>query len=406
MPDFLYRAVSQTGEVIEGQTQAADRTAVMEWLQTLGHLPLRAEEIKHGRSGDSLKIDLLGRNSLSRKHLTLLTRELAVLLTAGLALERSFTTLLSLAQEGIAQETLEGVLEALRAGMPLADAMAQQEDAFPPYYVSMIRAGEAGGALESVLSRLADYLEKSEALSESLRSALIYPAILLVMALLSIIVLMTVVIPEFKSLFEDAGESLPWATRLVLAGGEILTQYGWPLLFGALGALWLLQRGLSNRRFRTTWDRMLLGTPLFGDLVRKFEVARFSRTLGTLTQNGVSLLNALSIAQATIGNRILSCAVDEIGERLRAGCGLAEPMQEATVFPDLAIELIRVGEETGELPGMLTKVADIYDREVQLAIDRMVTLLVPALTIGLGALIAGIIGSVVLAFLNVNELAL
>lgn len=406
MPDYRYRAVGQNGEVIEGQTQAADQTAVMEWLQTLGHLPLRADEVKPGRRRTGLNFDLLGTNRLSRKQLTLLTRELAVLLTAGLPLERAFTVLLGLSRNRITQATLNRVLESLRAGMPLADALAQEGDAFPPYYISLVRAGEAGGVLESALSRLADYLEKSDALAESLRSALIYPAILLVMALLSVVTLMTVVIPEFKSLFEDAGDSLPWATRLVLGGGEILTDHGWTLLAACLSGVWLLRRGLSNPRFRMSWDRMLLRMPLFGDLLLKFEVARFSRTLGALAQNGVSLLKALSIVREAVGNRVLALATEEVGEKLREGCGLAAPMNEANVFPDLAIQLVRVGEETGELPDMLTKVADIYDREVQVAIDRLVALLVPALTIGLGALIAGIIGSVVLAFLSVNELAL
>ena len=266
MPDYDYKAVGQTGEVIEGRTQAVDQTAVMEWLQTLGHLPLRADEVKAGNAGKGLNFDLLGQGQLSQKHLTLLTRELAVLLNAGLTLERAFTTLLSLTQERNVRETLGAVLDAVRAGMPLADALAQQGTSFPPTYVSMVRAGEAGGALEPVLSRLADHLEKSQALAESVRSALIYPAILLVMALLSIVMLMTVVIPEFRSLFEDAGDSLPWATRLVLSSGEILTDYGWTMLAVGLGAVWLLRRGLANPVFRLRWDSMLLRTPLFGDL--------------------------------------------------------------------------------------------------------------------------------------------
>jgi general secretion pathway protein F len=405
MSTYHYRAVTSAGRVVEGEMEAGSQSAVISRLHDLGHVPIHAEEIARGTLASWLTRDLFAGRAVSRKRVGLVTRELATLLGAGLPLDRSFEILVELAEKENVRTLLARVLDGVRGGASLADAMAAQGGTFPPFYVSMVRAGESGGALESVLARLADFLEKSQAMLENVRSALIYPAILLGMAGLSLVVLLTVVVPEFKPLFEDAGEALPAATQAIIVVGEVLGRYGWLIALGVIGLVWALRRQLADPAFRFRWDGLMLGLPLFGDLVRKIQVARFSRTLGTLLENGVTLLSALAIVKETLGNAVMARAVEGLAVGLKEGQGLAGPLAVAGVFPNLAVQLVRVGEETGQLEDMLIKVADIYDREAQRTIQRLLSLLVPMLTIGLGFLIAGIIASVLVAFLSVNELA-
>ncbi len=405
MSTFRYRAVDSAGKVIEGEREAGSQSAVIARLHDLGHLPIGAEEVSKGAGPTWLTRDLFAARPVSRKSIALITRELATLLGAGVPLDRSLEILVSLAEKENVRKLLARVLDGVRGGASLAEAMAAQGGTFPPYYSSMVRAGEAGGALEVVLARLADFLERSQAVSESVRSALIYPAILVGMAGLSLVVLLTVVVPEFKPLFEDAGEALPAATRVVVTFGEALARTWWMIALAIAALVWGLRRRLANPAFRYRWDDLMLRLPLFGDLVRKIQIARFSRTLGTLLQNGVALLSALAIVKETLGNMVLARAVERIAAGLKEGQGIAEPLAAAGVFPNLAVQLVRVGEETGQLEDMLNKVADIYDREVQSTIQRLLALLVPVLTIGLGLLIAGIIASVLMAFLSINELA-
>lgn len=405
MPNFRYKAVTAAGEVVEGEMEANASAAVVDWLEDLGHLPVRAEQVDAHAPKNWLARDVFGGRRVTRKALVGITRELATLLGAGLPLERSLEILIDLGKDQGIRELLARVLGDVRGGSSLADALEARDRTFSPLYVSLVRAGEISGALEAVLARLADHLEKSQRVAESVRSALIYPAVLVVMAGLSIVVLLTLVVPEFKPLFEDAGNALPLTTRIIIASGEAFSEYWWLMAVSVVASVLLLRRKLADPSFRYLVDDLILRLPLLGELVKKVQTARFARTFGTLTQNGVTLLQALSIVRQTIDNSVLARAVDGVAARLREGEGLAEPLAATGVFPDLAVQLVRVGEETGELNDMLMRVADIYDREVQMAIDRMISLLVPALTIGLGLIIAGIIGSVLSALLSVNELA-
>ncbi|MDX1401817.1 MAG: type II secretion system F family protein [Kiloniellales bacterium] len=407
MPRYRYRAVNLTGEIVEDEMEAAAQSAVVEWLQERGYFPLEAAAATDRRNPGNLATGNFGlkRRGVSRKALTLLTRELATLLRAGLPLERALTILSDLSKNDAAGELLDRVLERLRGGSSFADALAEERRSFPPLYIGLVRAGEAGGALETSLARLADHLERSQALADRLSAALLYPALLVVMTLLSTIILMTVVVPEFQAMFEEAGSALPLPTQIIVKISEALTSYGWAIGLGAIGLFWLLRRQLQSSGFRFWWDGMLLKMPLFGDLLCKVEVARFSRTLATLVENGVALLSSLAIVKDTLGNRALIGAVSAAADQLREGKGLAAPLAETGLFPDLAVQLLKVGEETGDLEQMLMHLSQIYDEEVQVAVDRFVALLVPLITIILGLVIAFIIGSVMLAFLSVNELA-
>ncbi|MEE9250390.1 MAG: type II secretion system F family protein [Alphaproteobacteria bacterium] len=404
MARFEYKAVSASGDVIEGEMDAQDQAGAIEQIHALGHVPIRADEVGAGSPRRRSGLEALIGRKVSRHDVAIFTRELAILLTAGLPLERALEIVTDVSDRESVQRLVKRLLESVRGGTSLADAMATQQNIFSRTYISTVHAGEVGAALDVVLVRLADFMEKSQQLRETVKSALIYPVILLVMTGLSIVVLLTVVLPEFKPLFEDAGAALPLSAAVLINFGDALQQYGLLIVLGAIILFVPFRRSLRTPRSRIRWDRWLLHAPLVGDLVTKVEVARFSRTMGTLLGNGVELLTAISVAQESIGNTAIARAIDQLIPSLKEGRGMSAPLIEAAVFPRLAAHLIRVGEESGQLEEMMVKVADIFDREVQLSVDRMMAVLVPALTIVLGLLVAGIILTILSAIMSVYDL--
>ncbi|MCB1775954.1 MAG: type II secretion system F family protein [Candidatus Competibacteraceae bacterium] len=405
MPRYRYEAVDNAGEVLRDEIEAPTPEAAVERLRDQGLLPLSVNEAKSGFLRGGLGQPLFSkRRALSRKSTLLLTQQLANLLHAGMPLDRALTILIGVSEDEQARSLLERVQEKVRGGSALADALEAQ-GVFSRFYLNMIRAGEAGGALEVVLKRLTEFLERSQALRETVTSALIYPMILLTVSALSVIILLTFVVPQFQRLFADAGKALPLATQIVIAVGDGFRHYWWVgillIFLGVIG----LRRQLSQPENRVRWDRWLLRLPLVGDLIGKVETARLSRTLGTLLGNGVSLLNALAIVRETLSNQVMAAALSEVAEHVKTGRGLAEPLQDVGGFPKLAVQMVRVGEETGQLQEMLIQIADTYDGEVQTAVKRLLTLLEPAMILGLGVIIAGIIMSILVAILSLNELA-
>jgi len=405
MPRYRYEAVDASGEVVRDELDAATLDAAIARLRDQGLLPLTVNEAKSGFLRGGFGQPLFSkRRALSRKTIALLTQQLASLLHAGMPLDRAMTILIGVTEDEQAKPVLERVQEKVRGGSSLADALEVQ-GVFSRFYLNMIRAGEAGGALDVVLKRLTEFLERSQALRETVTSALIYPIILLSVSALSVIILLTFVVPQFQRLFADAGKALPLATQIVIAVGDGFRYYWWvgAILLVLLSAV--ARRQLSQPESRARWDDRFLRLPLFGDLIAKVETARLSRTLGTLLGNGVSMLNALTIVRETLSNQVLAGALGEVAEHVKTGRGLADPLLEAGRFPKLAVQMIRVGEETGQLQEMLLQVADTYDGEVQTAVKRMLTLLEPALILGLGVIIAGIIMSILVAILSLNDLA-
>ena len=405
MPRYRYEAVDASGEVVRDELDAATLDAAIARLRDQGLLPLAVNEAKSGFLRGGFGQPLFSkRRALSRKTIALLTQQLASLLHAGMPLDRALTILIGVTEDEQAKPVLERVQEKVRGGSSLADALEVQ-GVFSRFYLNMVRAGEAGGALDVVLKRLTEFLERSQALRETVTSALIYPIILLSVSALSVIILLTFVVPQFQRLFADAGKALPLATQIVIAVGDGFRYYWWvgAILFVLLSAI--ARRQLSQPESRARWDDRFLRLPLFGDLIAKVETARLSRTLGTLLGNGVSMLNALTIVRETLSNQVLAGALGEVAEHVKTGRGLADPLLEAGRFPKLAVQMIRVGEETGQLQEMLLQVADAYDGEVQTAVKRLLTLLEPALILGLGVIIAGIIMSILVAILSLNDLA-
>jgi len=406
VPLFRYKAVAANGEVLEGALEAGSQSAAIERLQEMGHIPIQAQEASAATAlGPTRSKRLFARRGVGNEQVSILTRELATLLRAGLPLDRAMEVLIGLADEAQLRAMLLRIRDEVRGGAPLSTALSRQSGTFSRLYVSMVRAGEAGGALGNVLLRLSEYMERSNELRATVVSALIYPIILVAVSLLSVMALLIFVVPQFTQMFEEAGKALPLATQIVVAAGNFLRDWWWALLVSAFGGTFLLRRWLENPAARLAWDGRLLRLPLAGDLIAKLEVARFARTLATLLGNGVPLLAALSIVKETLDNTALAAALDRVAAELKEGRGLGKPMLQQGLFPPLAVQMVMVGEETGRLEEMLLQVTEVYDKEVQRAVKRTLSLLEPALILGLAVIIAGIILSILVAILGVNELA-
>jgi general secretion pathway protein F len=374
-------------------------------LRAQGQFPVSAVPIDTQSLADRFAALLQLRLKPSRRMLTTVTQELAALLGAGLELDRALGTLAGLTDIGPFHAPFTAVRQLVRDGSSFGDALAR-EDVFPPFYINMVRAGEAGGTLERTLSRLADYLTRTVAVREAVTSALIYPAILLITAGFSIVIILAFVLPEFEPLFAESGRTLPWMTRMVMGASEILRGYWWLFLVLAAGAGVALRAALRRPDMRVKIDRALLRLPLLGETLRAMEVERFSRTLGTLVGNGVALPTALNLASGILWNSVLRDAVAGAATGLREGESLSQRLARTGAFPALTLDLIQIGEETGRLDEMLLKQADLDDQRIRHKLDRMLAMLVPVMTIFLGFVVAGLIASMLVAILSVNDLAL
>jgi general secretion pathway protein F len=406
MPLYKYRAVSASGDMLEGEMDAPSSASVADRLVELGHTPVRAQEagsesVKKFNASEFFRLQ----RGVSRRNLALLTRELSTLLHAGVPLDRSLQILATIVESKYLHDSVERILEQVRGGDTLADAMATQPRDFPHFYTSMVKAGEISGALDQVLDRLAQFLESSQAISESVRSALVYPVILVIVACISLIVLLTGVIPQFQPMFESSGKALPVPMAVLVGVADIISSFWWAFLIVIVATVMIVRRTLAQHESRLKFHGALLRWPLIGTLIRKIEAARFCRMLSTLLHNGVAMLPALAVTRATLNNLALSEAVDRAAISVKEGRGLSRSFAEEDVLPHLALSLIRVGEETGELERMLDQVADIQERDVQRTVSRLLALLVPALTIGLGLVVAVVIVTLLSAILGVNELA-
>ncbi|MCK9605651.1 MAG: type II secretion system F family protein [Methylomonas sp.] len=404
MPLFSYKVVNNQGLTEEGVRDAKDEQTLLLELQNQGLIPIRIEPAKDKTFlGFRLKSAAV---RLSNKEIGMLTGELATLLESGLPLDRSLTILLQLTEDNPKLNKLvTNVLEKVKAGKALADALESQSGVFSKFYLNMIRAGEMGGNLGGVLQRLGEYMERSQELKDTVSTALIYPAILLVMSLASLFVMLTFVVPQFKEMFDSAGQSLPVPTQIVVGLAEFLQSYWWLLLLLVLGAVQFMKSQLSNPVSKKDWDRRFLNAPLFGEIIINLETANFSRTFGTLLGNGVSILKSLGIVRETVTNGVLEDLLADAEEQLKQGRTMSEALSKQNLFPKLAVQMIKMGEETGKLEEMLMRIAVIYDKQLKTTIQRMLALLEPALIISLGLMIAGIIVSILLAILSVNDLA-
>lgn len=405
MPNFRFKAVSGPGELIEGEMEAASQAAVIEHLRGQGYLPIRAEEFTGRGISDWLKMEIGRSRQLSRQDVLAILRELSSLLRAGLPLDHALSVLINFTEKPGVKKLMSRVLERVRGGSSLADAMAAQGNVFDRFVLGMVRAGEAGGALDSVLAKTAEFLDKSQQTKQNLKSALIYPVVLFVSACVSIGIVITVVIPSFKEIFEQAGFALPLSTRIVMTVGDIATKGWWvPIVVGLLVTL-VVGRQRRDPEMRRQWDRHLLRVPLVGSLMARVETMRMTYTLGMLLNNGVPLVSALGVVKGTLANSAMEQAFQQIEKQVREGKTFAGPLADCGLFPTLATHLIRIGEESGRLEEMMFRVADAYEREVHHSIQRLMAILVPALTFGMALLIGGIIVSILVPMLSINQFA-
>lgn len=376
-------------------------------LHEMGCIPLRiAAPGDRVTTPAAVRLPLFRRQKVSQQQLLQFTQELSALLAAGLPLDRGLSILANLMEGEEFSKVLRRLLEAVRAGKSLGAAMGEHPDVFPKLYVNMVRAGEAGGILEAALRYLSEYLGRSIALKEDVKSALIYPMILASAAGISLIILFLYVIPRFAVIFKDVGQALPWITKIVIGFSEVLSDYGWLIALLLIAATVGTAFYMRSPEARAEWDRLCLRTWLVGDLVRKFETARFARTLSALLKGGVPLLQALGTVQGVVGNRLLAGAIGQVQVRVREGKGMAQPLGESGLFPPLALNMIAVGEETGRLESMLGEVAEHYDQEVKRTTKRLTSLLEPALILGMGLIIGLVVVSMLLAIFSINDLPL
>ncbi|HMA32204.1 MAG TPA: type II secretion system F family protein [Casimicrobiaceae bacterium] len=412
MPLFSYRAVSVSGDVSSGELEAANESEIVDRLRDQGLMPMQiAQALGAAKAPGARGKAARGARWFQGRRVThdqvlSITRELATLLRAGLPLDRALELLISLAPTLAVAVMLQGVRDEVRGGKALSQALDARREIFSRFYINIVRAGEAGGALGTVLQRLAETMERNKELRDSVRSALIYPTILVGVAVMSVMILLVFVVPQFKSTFAQAGKALPIPTQVVIVAGTFLQNWWWAMILAiALLALWFRRRG-RNPAVRRARDSRLLRTPLLGDLIAKVEVARFARTLSTLLGNGVTLLAGLAIVKDTMGNVVLSNALEGVIAKLREGKGFGRPLAETGLYPRLATQMILVGEESGRLEEMLTRVADVYDREVAVGIKSFLAVLEPVLILGLAVFVGGIVFSVLLGVMGMSDLAI
>lgn len=383
------------GIIAEGLIEAADETAAVAKLRSSGVIPLRIASHKEGGpqriSFKSSKSDVLT-----------FTAELSAMLKAGLPLDRSLEVLSGISQGRGTKDIIRSVLASIREGSSFSDALNRHPKVFPRLYISMIKAGEAGGVLDVVLEKMNDFLESAKELREHIFSAMIYPSILVLTGSVSIIVLLTYVIPKFTVLFSEIGASLPFSTQMLLTFSNGLRKFWW-IIAGLAAAGWvILRRHVRTDAGRHRMDALKLR--MMGDVIAAIETARFCRTLGTLLQSGVPMLRALDNARDVINNSVIASAIPSVSKGIREGKGLAAPLENARIFPALALSMIRVGEETGQMDAMLLQVASIYEKTMRTAIKRFISLLEPAMILCMGLLIGFIVISMLMAVFSMTDL--
>jgi len=410
MPLFKFNAVDGRGVAHAGEISGMTRAAALDSLQQRGLTPVSLAELGEERRPGLSELfrehwRRRAKGAIDPKQLATVTDSLAALLRAGLTVDRALGITARLSPNERDRQFLSELGKSVRAGRSLAEALTRSGQQLPGYYVGMIEAGEAGGSLALTMSRLAELLGKQLQVRERIRSALIYPALLAAIVLLTIVLLLTLVLPKFGELFAEADTPLPWATRTVLAVGDFITAHWWWLAILGVGSVSAAVYWIRSPSGRRRIDTYLLKSRLTFGLPAAIDTARMLRTLGTLLSNGVQIGGALRIARATLTNTRLRQGLDEAAQRIKAGESASSALAAAQVFPAHAVQLARVGEETGRLEDLLLEAATILESESGLRLERLLALLVPVLTIGMGGLIAALIGSVLVGLLSVNELA-
>mgnify|MGYP000740091744 CR=1 FL=1 len=402
MPEFLYKATTPSGQTIEGFMEGRDEGAIVESLHRFGYIPIRIQTVE--KKEPILTLSSFFPKRVSTRDLLVFTQELSTLVAAGLPIDRSLRILGELTENARLRKGIREVLKRVEGGSSLAEALEAHPKIFPKLYVNMVRAGEVGGFLDSVLLRLSHYLQSLKEIREALLSVMIYPLILTFVSGISITILVTFVVPRFARIFSDIGQAIPMPTQIVLTISHFIRSYWWIGVGFILLLYFLLKAYTRNEENQLHWDQFKLKWFILGDLFQKMEVARFARTLGTLLQSGVSILSALDLVREISQNRVISKAIGYLHDRLREGKGISKSLNETTVFPPLAIHMIGVGEETGRLDEMLLRVAEVYEENVRNSMKRLISLIEPMIILIMGGLVGFIVISMLLAIFSINEI--
>ncbi len=383
MPTYTYTARDARGALKSATIEAADREAVVDQLRRLRLNVVKVEEAQKApkKSGGSIKM----------RDIVIFTRQFSTMINSGLPLVQALDILARQSENPALQNVTKQVVFDVESGNTVADALRKHPKAFSDLYVNMVAAGEAGGILDTILMRLATFMEKNDALVRKVKGAMIYPGVIMGVAASAIVVLLIFVIPTFQDMFASVGLALPLPTRIVIGMSEFLQGFWWAVIGGIAGSVVMLQRYYATQNGQLVIDRILLQLPVLGDVLRKSSVSRFTRTLGTLVSSGVSILDGLEITAKTSGNRVIQDAIMASRASIAGGDTIASPLEKSKVFPPMVISMIAVGEQTGGLDEMLSKIADFYDEEVDAAVSGLLALLEPMMIVFLGAVVGGMI---------------
>ena len=395
MPIFKWEGKTGKGATKKGETEAPNEAAIRIHLRQQNIIPTKIVT-----KGKEFKINLPFKRKVNQRSIAIFTRQLATMIDAGLPLVQSLEILSSQQEDKTFKNILREIREDVEGGSTFAGALKKHPVTFNELYTNLVVAGEEGGILDNILTRLAIYIEKSEALKKKVKSALIYPATIVGVAVIVVMILMIFVIPVFETMFKSAGQTLPLPTLIVLTISKMIKKYVVIFIPAMILLFYFLRKYYQTQNGRTIVDSLLLKLPVFGSLFKKIAVARFSRTLGTLVSSGVPILDGLTIVSRTAGNRTVEIAILNARASIREGETIAEPLGRSGIFPPMVIQMISVGESTGALDSMLSKIADFYEEEVDIAVANLTSLLEPFLMIFLGVVIGGVVISMYLPIFN------
>jgi type IV pilus assembly protein PilC len=386
MPMFEYTARNPSGQIQKGQVEAQSKEEVGAYLRKNRLVLVSVRE-----PPKQINISFGGAKRIKTRDIVIFTRQFATMINAGLPLVQSLNILSQQSENKALRDVTKAVVYDVESGNTLADAFRKHPKAFTDLYVNMVAAGEAGGILDTILLRLATFLEKNDALVRKVKGAMVYPGVIITVAAAAIAILLIFVIPTFQSMFASVGLELPLPTRIVIGMSNFLIGYWWAVLLGIAGIIFAIRSYYTTPNGRRQIDAAMLKAPVLGDMLRKSAVSRFTRTLGTLVSSGVSILEGLEITAKTAGNRVIHDAVMESRNSIAGGETIAAPLEKSRVFPPMVISMIAVGEQTGGLDEMLSKIADFYDEEVDVAVSALLSLMEPAMIVILGVIVGGMV---------------
>lgn len=408
MPVFAYEAIDTTGKKHKKEMEAGDRNDAIQKIRTMGLRPTMVREKKgSSKSASSGAPDekksggfkLFGR--VSQAQLTQFTQQLSTLQDAGLPIVRSLKILATQMDAGRFQEQINAITEEVEGGSTFSEALEKYPNTFDHLFVAMVRAGEMGGVLDVILARLSDFMEKSLRLKKKVRGAMIYPIAVMSVAALILGGIMKFVIPNFQSMFKDLGKGLPAMTQLLLTASDFVNSYWWLLPIVGIGGYFAFKAIANTEGGGMMLDKFKLRAPVFGQIVKKSTISRFCRTLGTLIASGVPILEALSIVREAVGNRVIANAISDVHGSIREGETISEPLGASGVFDPLLVNMIDIGEETGELDKMLNKISDNYDLDVDVLVDSLSSLLEPVMIVGMGVAVGFIVIALFLPLISI-----